>query len=134
MCSPSRSPLLPPSPPHPSGSSLLPSPRTLLPFKNYTSLYMLWNLSINCMFFLECSSSFFYLAISCLSFISHFKYILSVQVEKEMANHSSTLAWRIPRTEEPGGLQSMGSQRVGHNCATNLVSRKNSEPAREARH
>ena len=33
---------------------------------------------------------------------------------KEMATHSSILAWRIPRTEEPGGLQSMGSQRVGH--------------------
>ena len=31
-----------------------------------------------------------------------------------MATHSSILAWRIPRTEEPGGLQSMGSQRVGH--------------------
>ena len=31
------------------------------------------------------------------------------------APHSSTLAWRIPWTEEPGGLQSMGSQRVGHN-------------------
>ena len=35
-------------------------------------------------------------------------------LEKEMATHSSTLAWRIPRTEEPGRLQSMGSQRVGH--------------------
>ena len=35
-------------------------------------------------------------------------------LEKEMAIHSSTLAWRIPRMEEPGGLQSMGSQRVGH--------------------
>ena len=34
--------------------------------------------------------------------------------EEEMATHSSTLAWRIPWTEEPGGLQSMGSQRVGH--------------------
>ena len=34
-------------------------------------------------------------------------------LEKEMATHSSVLAWRIPRTEEPGGLQSMGSQRVG---------------------
>ena len=32
-------------------------------------------------------------------------------VEKEMANHSSILAWEIPRTEEPGGLQSMGSQK-----------------------
>ena len=35
-------------------------------------------------------------------------------LEEGMASHSSTLAWRIPRTEEPGGLQSMGSQRVGH--------------------
>ena len=31
-----------------------------------------------------------------------------------MATHSSVLVWRIPRAEEPGGLQSMGSQRVGH--------------------
>ena len=36
-------------------------------------------------------------------------------LEKEMATHSSILAWRIPWTEELGGLQSMGSQRVGHN-------------------
>ena len=36
-------------------------------------------------------------------------------LEKEMATHSSILAWRIPWKEEPGGLQSMGSQRVGHN-------------------
>ena len=35
-------------------------------------------------------------------------------LEKEMATHSSVLAWRIPRTEEPGGLPSMGSHRVGH--------------------
>ena len=35
-------------------------------------------------------------------------------LEKEMATHSSTLAWKIPWTEEPGGLQSMGSQRVRH--------------------
>ena len=35
-------------------------------------------------------------------------------LEEEMATHSSTLAWRIPWTEEPGRLQSMGSQRVGH--------------------
>ena len=41
-------------------------------------------------------------------------------LEKEMATHSSILAWRIPRTEEPGGLQSMGLQRVGHNWATSL--------------
>ena len=35
--------------------------------------------------------------------------------EKKMAPHSSTLAWKIPWTEEPGKLQSMGSQKVGHN-------------------
>ena len=36
-------------------------------------------------------------------------------LEKEMATHSSTLAWKIPWTEEPGRLLSMGSQRVGYN-------------------
>ena len=35
-------------------------------------------------------------------------------LEKEMATHSSIIAWRIPWTEKPGGLQSMGLQRVGH--------------------
>ena len=35
-------------------------------------------------------------------------------LEKGMATHSSILAWEIPRTEEPGALQSLGSQRVGH--------------------
>ena len=39
-------------------------------------------------------------------------------LEKEMANHSCILAWRIPRTEKPDGLQSMGFQRVGHNWMT----------------
>ena len=58
------------------------------------------------------------------------KYLPSMQVtrvrslggddplEKEMTNHSSILAWRIPWTEEPGGLQSMGLQRVGQDLAT----------------
>ena len=36
-------------------------------------------------------------------------------LEEGMASHSIILAWKIPRTEEPGRLQSMGSQRVGHN-------------------
>ena len=35
-------------------------------------------------------------------------------LEKEMATHSGILAWRVPQTEEPGGLQSMRLQRVGH--------------------
>ena len=47
--------------------------------------------------------------LSDLNFTFHF-YAL----EKEIATHSSVLAWRIPGTEEPGGLPSMGSQRVGH--------------------
>ena len=42
-------------------------------------------------------------------------------LEKEMAIYSSTIAWKIPWTEEPGRLQSMGSQRVGHNCVTSLT-------------
>ena len=41
-------------------------------------------------------------------------------LEKEMATHSTTLARRIPWREEPGRLQSMGSQRVGHDRATSL--------------
>ena len=40
-------------------------------------------------------------------------------LEKEMATHSNILAWRIPWMEEPGGLQSMGWQRVGHDWMTN---------------
>ena len=42
-------------------------------------------------------------------------------LEKEMETHSSILAWRIPWTEEPGGLQSTGSQRVEHDWATSLT-------------
>ena len=42
------------------------------------------------------------------------------ELEKEMTTLSSILAWRIPWTEEPGRLQSMGSQRAGHDCVANL--------------
>ena len=48
-----------------------------------------------------------------------FFHISASSLEKEMAIHSSILAWRIARTEESGRLQSMGSKRVGHYCATN---------------
>ena len=44
--------------------------------------------------------------------------LFHVTLEKEMAAHSSILAWEIPWTEEPGRSQSMGPQRVGHNLAT----------------
>ena len=46
-------------------------------------------------------------------FFFFFKVTLSI-LEKEIATHSSVLAWRIPGTGEPGGLPSMGSHRVGH--------------------
>ena len=42
-------------------------------------------------------------------------------LEKGKATHSSTLAWKIPRTKEPGGLPSMGWQKVGHDRVTNTV-------------
>ena len=45
---------------------------------------------------------------------------VGIQEEKAMAPHSSTLAWKIPWMEEPGGLQSMGSLRVGHDWVTSL--------------
>ena len=44
-------------------------------------------------------------------------YIHTHTLEKEMATQSSILAWRIPETEESGGLLSMGSHRVGHDCS-----------------
>ena len=47
-------------------------------------------------------------------------YCLKHPVEKAMAPHSSTLAWKIPWTEEPGRLQSMGSLRIGHDWETSL--------------
>ena len=42
-------------------------------------------------------------------------WVGKIPLEKEMATHSSTLTWKIPWTEDPGRLQSMGSQRVGRN-------------------
>ena len=49
-----------------------------------------------------------------------FRCSYSIWAEKATAPHSSTLAWKIPWTEEPGGLQSMGLLRVGHDWATSL--------------
>ena len=46
-------------------------------------------------------------------------------LEKEMATYSSILAWEIPRTEEPDGLQSMGLQRVGQDLETKQQQHKN---------
>ena len=50
----------------------------------------------------------------------HNYFCTNLKLEKAMAPHSSTLAWKIPWTEEPGGLQSMGWLRVGHDWTTSL--------------
>ena len=55
-----------------------------------------------------------------ISTIIIYSIIYAFLWEKSMAPHSSTLAWKIPWTEEPGRLQSMGSLRVGHGWATSL--------------
>ena len=59
---------------------------------------------------------FFILSIkSCVYFYTYSTFTFHFHaLEKEMATHSSVLAWRIPGTREPGGLPSMGSLRVGH--------------------
>ena len=55
-----------------------------------------------------------------LSLMRHICWVIVSFSEKAMAPHSSTLAWKIPWMEEPGGLQSMGSLRVGHDWAASL--------------
>ena len=49
--------------------------------------------------------------------IYRYVYMYACMLGKEMAAHSSVLAWRIPGMGEPGGLPSMGSHRVGHDCS-----------------
>ena len=56
---------------------------------------------------------------------AHFSAGPYSQLEKEMVTHSSILAWEIPQTEEPGRLQSMGLQRVGHDLVTNKSNKTN---------
>ena len=60
------------------------------------------------------------LSLSLYIYIYIYMYVYIYTLGKAMAPHSSTLAWKIPWTEEPGGLQSMGSLRVGHDWATSL--------------
>ena len=56
--------------------------------------------------------SFWFVILFLFSSINNFKHIYIQILEKEMATHSSILAWRIPWTEEPGRLQSMGLQEL----------------------
>ena len=70
----------------------------------------------------------FYFLVTCVVLFTKFELLIHVkftitygiQMEKAMGPHTSTLAWKIPWTEEPGGLQSLGSRRVGHDWATSL--------------
>ena len=57
-----------------------------------------------------------------------------ILLEEEMATHSSILAWKIPWTEEPGRLQSMGWQRVRQDLATNTHTHNLNSPARHQTH
>ena len=70
----------------------------------------------------SCSSSFYLQLLATTDFftVSTALAFLECHMEKAMAPHSSTLAWRIPWTEKPGRLQSTGSQRVGHDWVTSL--------------
>ena len=73
--------------------------------------------------YFECLASFYWLLSLVAQMVKRLPTMQETRVrflggedplEKEMATHSITLAWKIPWMEEPGGLQSMGSQRVGH--------------------
>ena len=95
----------------------------------YKSLLHLWQRVSVLVHFCVCLISLFLLHLACRSyhFISFCSesalgFIIStiVSSERAMATHSSTLAWKIPWTEEPARLQSMGSLRVGHDWATSL--------------
>ena len=107
----------------------------LAPFFSFPSLpFLLFN-TLRCICVDKCGLDGFmftaaYYSIT-LVFHHHFFHLKSIMAiflsapmqplpEKAMAPHSSTLAWKIPWTEEPGGLQSMGSLRVGHDWATSL--------------
>ena len=90
--------------------SIFPSIRL---FSNESILHTRWQKYWNFSFSISPSNEFqgwFHLGLTGLILLQFMDY----QLEKEMATHSSVLAWRIPGTGEPGGLPSMGSHRVGH--------------------
>ena len=95
--------------------------------KGWNVLYKYWQVCIECcstcpVLFLPvylCKCSAWYLC-TATSYVWAFWIKLCFTMEKAMAPHSSTLAWKTPWTEEPGRLQSMGSLRVGHDWATSL--------------
>ena len=77
--------------------------------------YLLFNTVLISVMFPQVSHFVFSLEVLCFKgYFYIFGIFLVEYTEKAMAPHSSTLAWKIPWTEEPGRLQSMGSLRVGH--------------------
>ena len=68
-----------------------------------------------CLLWSVCSLGKTILTFALLHSVLQGKLCQLLQVEKEMTTHSSILAWRIPGTDEPSGLPSMGSHRIGHN-------------------
>jgi len=87
-----------------------------------------WSFSISPLYFLVARLAWLYHSTLCRA--GHNCRHVICKLEKEMAAHSRILPWRIPWTEEPGGLQSVGSQRVGHDWVTNtsFVNSKEQSP------
>ena len=85
----------------------------------FFSCYILSHLTI-AVFYIVLFSPFRFTVYNVTSSFIFTIYLLSNVLEKAMAPHSSTLARKIPWAEEPGGLQSMGSLRVGHDWVTSL--------------
>ena len=139
-CSPSWTPLPPPSPYYPSRSSQCTSPKHPVScIEPVLAIHFLYDIIHVSMPFSQIippspypseAKRLFYTSVSLLlSRTQGYPYHLSklhiyalvyCTGEKSMAPHSSTLAWKIPWMEEPGGLQSMGLLRVGHDWATSL--------------
>ena len=136
MCSPSWTLLPPPSPFHPSRSSQCTSPKhpvsCIEPGLATHFIHDILHVSMPfSQIFPPSPSKYIFMQRTSLvaQTVKHLPTMWETWVqslgredflEKEMATHSSILAWKIPWTEEPGRLQSMGSQRVGHNWATPL--------------
>ena len=104
---------------HPSPTSIFPSIRV---FSNESFLHILWPQYWSFSFSIGPSSKYPVLISFRVDWFDPFAHCHLLQwfMEKAMAPHSSTLAWKIPWMEEPGRLQSMGSLRVRHDWATSL--------------
>ena len=91
----------------------------LLKWSNYFLLVLLLSLIVIFIYNVGQSCNFIMFITVGILFYEYAKFIYAF-LEKAMAPHSSTLTWKIPWTEEPGRLQSIGSLRVGHDWVTSL--------------